>query len=135
MSTDGSTTVVEKHGTHFLTMFDRDYLGSFDLQGRDVTVTISKVVGGQLTAQGGRKSKKPICYFDGKEKGLICNKTNSKTIASMYGNYVEAWVGKRITLYVSTTNNPDGSGSVECIRIRPTVPGAVKTAREDTPQI
>lgn len=119
MSTDGTTKVTERHGTHFLSMFDRDYLGHFDLQGRDATVTISRVVGGELTAMGGRKSKKPIVYFEGKEKGLICNKTNSKTIASMYGNYVEEWVGKKITLYVSTTRNPDGGGDVECIRIRP----------------
>ena len=116
------TKVQEQHGTHYMSMFDRDYLGHFDLQGRDVTVVISKVLAGQLTAQGGRKSKKPIVYFEGKEKGLICNKTNSKTIASMYGSYVEAWVGKKITLYVSSTNNPDGSGAVECIRIRPTQP-------------
>ena len=125
----GDTAVTEKHGTDYRTMFDRDYIGHFDLpQGRDVVVKISKVVGGQLTAMGGRKSKKPIVYFDGKEKGLICNKTNSKTIAALYGNYVESWVGKRITLYVSTTNNPDGTGSVECLRIRPGVPQAVKAA-------
>ena len=113
------TKVTEQHGTHFMSMFDRNYIGHFDLQGREITVSISKVVGGELTAQGGRKSKKPIIYFEGKEKGMICNKTNSKTIASMYGNYVEEWVGKKITLYVSTTRNPDGTGDVECIRIRP----------------
>ncbi len=114
-------------GTHFMTMFDRDYLGSFDLpEGRDVTVAISKVNAGDLTAVGGRKSKKPIVYFEGKDKGLICNKTNSKTIAAMYGNYVEEWVGKRITLFVSTTRSPDGSGDVPCIRIRPTVPSPRK---------
>ena len=113
------TTVTEKHGTDYRTLFDRDYLGHFDLQGREVAVIISKVVGGSLTAIGGRKSKKPIVYFEGKEKGLICNKTNSKTIAAMYGNYVEQWVGKKITLYVSTTRNPDGGDDVECIRIRP----------------
>lgn len=111
-------------GTHFMTMFDRDYLGSFDLpDGRDVTVTISAVKGGDLTSIGGRKSKKPIVYFDGKDKGLICNKTNSKTIAAMYGNYVEQWVGQRVTLFVSTTRSPDGAGDVPCIRIRPAKPG------------
>ena len=119
----GETTVTEKHGTDYRTMFDRDYIGHFDLpQGRDVTVTISKVVAGQLTAMGGRKSKKPVVYFEGKEKGLICNKTNSKTIASLYGNYVESWVGKRITLYVSMTRNPEGGDDVQCIRIRPQAP-------------
>ena len=119
----GETIVTEKHGTDYRTMFDRDYIGHFDLpQGRDVTVTISKVVAGQLTAMGGRKSKKPVVYFEGKEKGLICNKTNSKTIASLYGNYVESWVGKRITLYVSMTRNPEGGDDVQCIRIRPQAP-------------
>jgi len=41
------TKVVERHGTDFRTLFDRDYIGAFDLQGRDITVTISKVVGGE----------------------------------------------------------------------------------------
>ena len=121
--------------THYKTMYDAIYIGSWDLPEKDLTVKISKVVGEELTTVGGRKNKKPILSFVGKEKKMVVNKTNSKAIAGMYGNYVEAWVGKRITLYVSTTNNPDGSGSVECIRIRPTVPGASKTAREDTPQI
>ena len=94
------TTVREHHGTHYLSMFDRNYLGHFDLQGKEVTVTINKVLAGDLTAQGGRKSKKPIIYFEGKEKGMILNKTNSKTIAAMYGAYVEEWVGKRITLWM-----------------------------------
>ena len=108
-------------------MFDRDYIGHFDLDGKDVTVKISKVVAGELTAMGGRKSKKPIIYFTGKEKGMIVNKTNAKTIAALYGNLTEKWVGQRITLYVSSTRNPDGTGDVECIRIRPNAP-AEKTA-------
>jgi len=119
MSEKGDTVVVEKHGTDYRTMFDRDYIGHFDLMGKDVTVTISKVLAGNLTAVGGRKSRKPIVYFDGKEKGMIFNKTNSKTVAAMYGNFVEKWVGKKITLYVSTTRSPEGGNDVECIRIRP----------------
>ena len=121
MNSPGTTQVTEKHGTDYRTLFDRDYLGHFDLQGREVTVTITKVIGGTLTAQGGKKSKKPVCYFEGKEKGLICNKTNSKTIAGMYGNFTEGWLGKKITLYASTTEV--GGETVECIRIRNKVPG------------
>lgn len=123
-------------GTDYRSMYDRDYIGHWDLGGRDVTVTISKVIAGELTAIGGRKSKKPIVYFEGKEKGLVCNKTNAKTIAALYGNVVENWVGKRITLYTSTTRDPSGGGDVECIRIRPKVPGpskAVGTGTDDAP--
>ena len=110
--------------TDYRSMYDRDYIGHWDLGGRDVAVTISKVNAGELTAVGGRKSKKPIVHFRNGPKPLICNKTNAKTIAAMYGNMVEEWVGKRITLFVSMTRNPDGGGETECIRIRPKMPSA-----------
>ena len=110
--------------TDYRSMYDRDYIGHWDLGGRDVAVTISKVNAGELTAVGGRKSKKPIVHFRNGPKPLICNKTNAKTIAALYGNMVEDWVGKRITLFVSMTRNPDGGGETECIRIRPKMPGA-----------
>ena len=110
----------------YRTMYDRDYIGHFVLPGgKDMTLTIKRVVGGELTAMGGRKSKKPIVHFaQDKVKPMICNKTNARTIAAMYGNMVEAWKEKNITLFVSTTRDPSGGGEVECIRVRPTVPNA-----------
>lgn len=130
------TKVKEKHGTDYRTLFDRDYIGAFDLQGRDVVVTISKVIGGELTAMGGRKSKKPILYFENKDKGMIMNKTNSKTVAAMFGNFVETWVGKRITLFVGMTRDPSTGGDIECLRVRPVTPPekeakAAQTATEE----
>lgn len=103
-------------------MMDRDYLFAFDLQGRDCTVTIQKVTGGEIKGTGGKKSKKPLCYFreskDGRPLGL--NSTNCKVIAAMYGNDTAQWVGKRVTLYPTTTQF--GSETVDCIRVRPGVP-------------
>ena len=117
-------------------LYDRDYIGHFDLPGgKDTTLTIKRVVGGELTAMGGRKSKKPIVHFASDVKPLICNKTNGKTIAGMYGNEVAQWAGKRVTLYVSMTRNPDGGGEVECIRIRPKIPsGKTDTPMEPRPE-
>jgi hypothetical protein len=60
----------------------------------------------------------------GTDKGFALNATNGKTIASLYGNIVEAWSGKKITLYKSMTRSPQGDGDVECIRVRPTVPAS-----------
>ena len=118
--------------TDFRSLYDRDYIGSFDLpEGRDLTLTVKRVVGGDLVAMGGRKSKKPIVHFHEDVKPLICNKTNGKTIAALYTNYVQDWVGKRITLFVSVTRNPDGTGDVPCIRIRPQIPQG--KAREQEP--
>jgi hypothetical protein len=106
----------------YRSMYDREYLGEWDLAGKDITVTIREVKGAELTAQGGRKSKKPVVYFEGKEKGLALNKTNGKIIAGMYGTKTEDWVGKRITLYPAMTTF--GADTVPCIRVRPEVPHA-----------
>lgn len=116
---------------HWKSMLDRDYIYAFDLQGRDVTVTIDRVVAGTLVGDGGRKSKKPVCYFVGKEKPLALNSTNCKTIAALYGNDVENWKGKRITLYPTVTQF--GGEERECIRVRPQAPtGKGKAATEQS---
>ena len=106
-------------------MMDRDFIYAFDLQGRDVTVTIENVTAGELTSAGGRKAKKPLCYFQGKQKPLAMNSTNCKVVAAMYGNDCAAWTGKRVTLYPTTTQM--GGDTVDCIRIRPVVPSGPAT--------
>lgn len=110
-------------------MMDRDFIFAFDLNGKDVTVTISRVEAGTLTGQGGRKAKKPVVYFEGKEKGLALNATNAKTIAALYGNYTEKWVGRQITLYPATTQM--NGETVECIRVRPSAPKAPSAKQEE----
>lgn len=122
--------------TDYRSLYDKDYIGAWDIKDKDVTVTITSVKGGQLVGPGGRKTKKPVIYMRGTEKGFALNATNGKAIAGMYGNHVEGWVGKKITLYKSTTRNPNGDGEVECIRVRPTVPADGKgreQATEDAP--
>jgi hypothetical protein len=115
--------------THYRQLYDRDYLGSWDLpEGRDVVVTIEKCVGGELTGNGGKKAKKPVISFVGKDKKFVCNVTNAKAIAGMYGNQVEKWAGKRITLYVSTTRDPSTGGDIPCIRVRPQAPAAASSS-------
>lgn len=107
---------------HWKSMMDRDFIFAFDLNGKDVTVTIARVEAGTLMSTGGRKAKKPVVYFEGKDKGLALNSTNCKTIAALYSNYTEKWVGKQITLFPTTTQM--GGETVECIRVRPTLPRA-----------
>lgn len=108
--------------TDYRALFDRDYIGAWDLEGRDTTVTIERVEAGELVGEGGRKTKKPIIAFVGKTKKFIANVTNCRTISTLYGPKVEAWKGKRITLYPTVTRDPKGSGDVECIRVRPREP-------------
>lgn len=105
---------------HWKSMMDRSYLGWFDIQavGRDVVVTIERVSAGELN-NGGKKSRKPIAYFRGKEKGLALNATNCKTLENLFGWDTDKWVGKQIALYVGQTNDPSNHGTLtNCVRIR-----------------
>jgi hypothetical protein len=111
-------------------MYDSEYLYAWDLQGKDITVTIAKVRGVELVAEGGRKAKKPCVWFEGKDKGLAINKTNGKTIAALYGAQAEDWIGKRITLYPTTTQM--GGETKDCIRIRNRVPPEQKRGAAPT---
>ena len=60
--------------------FPSNYVKCGDLQGRDVTVTIDKVVMEKLG-----DDDKPVIYFRGTPKGLALNKTNASRIGSMLG--------------------------------------------------
>jgi hypothetical protein len=114
--------------TDYRTMYDKEHLGAWDLQGRDVTVTIEDVKAGQLVGEGGKKAKKPILRFVDKEKTMACNITNARTIAGMYGNDVRQWKGKRITIYPTMTQF--GGKEMECIRVRPSIPEEKKGAAD-----
>lgn len=122
-------------GTDWRGMFDREYIGAWDLpKGTDIPVIIDRVKAGELVAPGGRKTKKPVVYFRGKEKGFALNKTNAKAIAGMYGNDTSKWIGQPIAIYATQTQF--GGDTVECIRVRPTPPKANRrgpAAKPDAP--
>lgn len=120
--------------TDYRQFFDKEFLAAWELDGRDVTVTIEHVTSGEVVGENGRKDKKPILRMAGKKKQFVSNITNCRTIAGMYGKRVEDWVGKRITLYPTMTKAKSGE-MVECIRVRPQIPptAAAKSAPAEEP--
>ena len=106
----------------YRTMYDSDYIASWDLDGDDHTLEIERVVAGEVQNKDG-KEKKPIVYFKGRKKGLVLNKTNGKIIAAICGSpNTDQWNGKSITLFATTTTA--FGDTVECVRVRPTAPKA-----------
>lgn len=103
----------------YRTMFDRKYIGAWDLDGKDVTVRIARVKAESLVNKSG-SNKKPVIYFERSEKGFALNKTNAEIVAGMYGKNTDAWVGKQITLYPTQVNF--GRSEVDAIRVRPAIP-------------
>jgi hypothetical protein len=105
------------------TMFDSPYLGAWNVSGKDYNVTIEKVTGADIVGEGGKQSRKPLVYFKGVKKPLIVNKTIMKTLHGLFATYsAKALVGKRITLYATTTKF--GGQTVDCIRVRNVAPKA-----------
>lgn len=75
--------------------FPSKYIKADDLQGRHVRVQISKVEMEDIGDDG----SKPIVYFQGKDKGLILNRTNAHTISDAYGDDTDNWNGCEIELF------------------------------------
>ncbi len=110
------------------TMIEKDYLGAWDLVGRDekpkdFTLTIRKVASVNLKTKETPKGKrKVVITLDGAKKAFVSNATNCETIESLYGSDTDAWSGKLITLYQTDVRNPKGSGTIKGIRVRPQKP-------------
>lgn len=94
------------------TVFGGDTLKAADLQGHEPTVIIASVEMKKF-----EDGNKLVIKFKGKEKALVCNKTNANRIAHMYGSNTDNWIGGEIILY---TDLVDFQGrTVEAIRVRP----------------
>jgi hypothetical protein len=91
--------------------FPSSYLKAADLQGKRVTASIDKVV---MEDIGGEH--KPVVKFQGKDRGIVLNKTNAQMIAEIAGtDETDDWKGVKVVLYPTKT---DFQGKrVDCIRV------------------
>jgi hypothetical protein len=103
------------------TAFPSKWLKAHDLfvngQYIETKVTISHAVMEMVQDQGVQKPKLAV-YFLGKEKALLCNKTNAYVIADNLGyEDTDMWVNGVVTLYAPLV---DAFGKMEhAIRIKP----------------
>ena len=114
--------------THWKKLMNPDYIGAYWLTpGEDATVVIDYVLREVITGTGGKKEECSVAHLKNGVKPFILNATNSKTIAKLYGPFIEDWAGCPITLFATTTRL--AGDTVECLRIRPVV------AKRVAPQI
>lgn len=95
--------------------FPSKYIKESDLKGREVSCTIDRVqiedVGG-----AGASEDKPVLYFQGKDKGMVLNRTNSTLLVSKYGEETDDWKGKTIIVHPDTVMYQ--GKMVPCLRLR-----------------
>jgi len=93
--------------------FPSKFLKAADLPaGRDIPVTMTTVQ--METMEDG--TEKPTLSFEGKERSLVLNKTNSATIAAGYGDETDSWFGRPLILFVTKTMY--AGRMVDCIRVK-----------------
>lgn len=63
---------------------------------------------------------KPAVQFVGEQQQLMLNKTNAFVLAEMFGDDSDAWKGRPVELYATTTTF--SGRTVPCIRVRPPQP-------------
>ena len=94
--------------------FASKYLKAADLQGRSVRVKIQDVV----TEKVG-DDLKFVLYFVGKQKGMICNRTNGMTIGEVFGPETDNWRGGEIELF--SMKVPFQGKLTDALRVRPLI--------------
>lgn len=91
--------------------FPSKWIAAADLNNQNVRVVIQRV---EIEKIG--DDTKPVIYFKGKTKGLVCNKTNAKAIEMAYGDEMNDWAGSELILFPILT---DYQGKqVDAIRVR-----------------
>lgn len=92
--------------------FPSKYLKAADLQGRRIKVTIDHVKMETI----GDDEDKAVVYFQGKDKGLVLNKTNANAIIDISGSEeTDEWHGIAVALYTAKVQFQ--SRMVDAIRV------------------
>jgi hypothetical protein len=102
------------------------WLASEDLLGLpEAKVTINRVTRNEnVEMDGGRKE--PVLFsigFEGKQREMILNATNRKTLSGAFGASTKNWIGKQVILYVQDgIRKPGGKRGETCTGLRIRIP-------------
>ena len=110
--------------THYRKVFNRKYLGAEDMPvGTDLIATISHVNEEIVIGDGGKKDKRNVVFFQGIEKGMVLNVTNSKSITYLAKtSHVQKWPGVSIQIFATTIMDRTSKKPIEVLRIRDVAP-------------
>lgn len=84
-----------------------DFLKSTDLNRKQPLVKIKSVNTRDFSDEAGTKTK-PIIEFEGKDKMMVLNVTNTRRLVEAFGKDSDKWIGKEVQLYVEDTQMGPG---------------------------
>ena len=104
--------------THWKKAFNSDYLGSCDVDEKDIIATIKNVRLQEVKSQRGKETCNVAHFVEPNLKPMILNVTNSKVVKKFAGSrYIEDWNNIPVSIYVD--KNVKMAGEItEGLRIR-----------------
>jgi hypothetical protein len=75
------------------------YLRAADITAQSITYTIAAC---REEHVGKDREPKPVLYFEEQRRGLVLNITNWDTLAELFGEESDGWVGQQVTLFTTT---------------------------------
>lgn len=99
-----------------------------DLAGREHTVVLDGYEVVEFKRDDGSPDPKVAWSLRSRQKRFVANKTNTRTIAAVYGDDLDDWIGKEVVLYPTKV---DFAGKqVDAIRVRIPLPAAEDDGHE-----
>ena len=96
-------------------LFPSRYVKAGDLDAGPQTMAIRELAVEEI-GQGKDRQDKPVLHFHNRDKGLVLNVTNMRTIEDAYGTETDDWLGKSIELF--STKVPFKGDLVDGVRVR-----------------
>ncbi|TNF09442.1 MAG: hypothetical protein EP323_00295 [Gammaproteobacteria bacterium] len=90
--------------THWKNLFPSKtmLLGSHNLnEGEELIAKIKRVTIEQIKNTSGQTEHVPVLHFDGKVPPMVLNITNSRSIASLYGEHYDHWEGCSVQIFAT----------------------------------
>lgn len=103
-------------------MFPSKFLKGDDLNGAESIVTISSIIEEKVG-----DGEKFVAYFEGHQKGLVLNRTNAESIATLYGDTTDYWIGEQVSLFATPVTFQ--GKTTNAVRVRP--PRKVKPKQKE----
>ncbi|NNF66925.1 MAG: hypothetical protein HKM98_05405 [Gammaproteobacteria bacterium] len=77
-------------------LYPSKYLKSDDIGQSRPTLQVAAI---KLEEVAENEAAKPVMYFNGKEKGMVLNKTNALLCAHCWGQDTDGWLGQWLDLF------------------------------------
>ncbi len=78
-------------------LYPSKYVKSDDIGNQRLTLQVGTI---KLEEVAENEPAKPVMYFNGKEKGMVLNKTNALLCAHCWGDDTDSWNGQWLDLFV-----------------------------------